>query len=355
MMLLHTCAKGIVAMITIEGIAKIVGVSHSTVSRALSGSSLVNETTRGRILQVAEQYGYKPNRIAQSLARKSTMTLGLVVPEVLNPYYPELIDHFVRQAKEASYTTVLSLSGVNQEDEEKCLEHLYGQRVDGIAIVAGVHGLLAREAALRLWRNGTPIVVLGWAEGIDELDAVYGEDAKGAAMMTRHLIGLGHRRIVMVAPDCDFVPRDRCYGFNAALAAAGLDTENALISGVNTIDKLNRVLDKLLDQRERPTALFAYQDILAAHILQHLHERGVAMPQDLAVVGFDNLGLSSYVVPSLTTVDQRLQERTRGALRLLFRRIGQQSASNDPEHVVIRPEIVVRQSCGASNRISPSY
>jgi len=341
-------------MITIEGIAKIVGVSHSTVSRALSGSSLVNEATRVRILAVAEQYGYKPNRIAQSLARKSTMTLGLVVPEVQNPYYPELIDHFVREAKSASYATVLSISGIDQADEERCLEHLYGQRVDGIAVVAGVHGLLARDTALRLRENGTPVVVLGWAEGIEELDAVYGEDAEGAAMMVRHLIDKGHRKIVMVAPDCDFVPRDRSHGFFEALREAGLWNENSLARGLNDLSALNHALDRLLANPSRPTAIFAYQDILAAHVLQHLHEAGVLVPQEVAVVGFDNLDLASYVVPSLTTVDQRIKERTSSALRLLLRRIGEDAPFGEPEHVVISPSVVVRQSCGAPIGSTPS-
>lgn len=333
-------------MITIEGIARIVGVSHSTVSRALSGSPLVNEATRTKIQQVAKEHGYKPNRIAQSLARKSTMTLGLVVPEVLNPYYPELIDNLVCQAKESEYSTVLSLSGVDQADEEKCLEHLYGQRVDGIVIVAGAHGVLARELAVRLNESGTPIVVMGWADGIEDLDAVYGEDAEGAAMMTRHLIRKGHKRIVMMAPDCDFVPRDRSYGFYTALSQAGLWNEGSLIDGITNLDELNAALDKLIDQPDRPTAIFAYQDILAAHILQHLNERNIAVPHDIAVVGFDNLDLASYIVPSLTTVDQRIKERTNSALRLLFSRIGQKESECASEHVVISPSIVVRNSCG---------
>jgi LacI family transcriptional regulator len=159
-------------MVTIEDIAKKAGVSYSTVSRALADSPLVNEATKERIQQIAAESGYQVNQVARSLAMRSTATLGLIVPEVVNPYYPKLIQLLVDQARAANYSVLLNISGKQQEEEAKCLQSMYERRTDGIILVTGVNGLVARDAANHLHRFSVPIVLLGWVEAAEEFDLV---------------------------------------------------------------------------------------------------------------------------------------------------------------------------------------
>ncbi len=334
-------------MVTIEDIAKQAGVSFSTVSRALSGSPLVNEVTRRKIQRIAAEVGYQPNQVARSLAMRSTRTVGLIVPEVHNPYYPKLIQLVADHSRNAGYTLQLHLSHADQRDEQDCLRVLRERRADGIILATGTEGLVATDEVALLRENGVPVVLMGWVAGDNVADMVMGDDASGAYAMTQHLLQLGHRRIVMVGGKETRGPYDRIRGFLQALDEAGLNTGDNLILNIQTEDDVRAVLVSLLEQSSRPTAIFAYQDVLAAWIMRCLSDYGVHVPDQIAVVGFDNLDLASYLNPQLTTVDYPIEAFSQKAVSLLLERLKPEAPDRPPQRHLFTPHLIVRQSCGA--------
>lgn len=333
-------------MITIEDIAKQAGVSHSTVSRALADSPLVNASTKERIRQLAMDSGYQVNAIARSLVTRSTSTLGLVVPEVINPYFPKLIHLLVCEAREAGYSALLNLSGAEADQEANCLRSLAERRVDGIILVTGVNGLAAREQLRSLIVQNVPLVLLGWIEGVNDVDLVTGNDASGSYDMTCHLLSLGHRRIVMIGHREQRGPYDRIRGFRRAMAEHGIPIDDALFLGVSTEAQMKDALAELLRRPAPPTAVFAYNDIQALWALKRLSEAGVRVPDDIAVVGFDNLDVTNYTRPSLTTVDFPVEAFAAESVRLLVNRIKGDHLGPEPQRSIVTPRLVVRESSG---------
>lgn len=331
---------------TLGDIARLARVSRSTVSRALAGSPLVNEETRARIRRLASEHGYRANAIARSLVQRRTRTMGLVVPDVGNPYYPEIIDSALHEARAHGFSLALSVSSPDGLQEASSVEQLTQQQVEALLMVVGPRGLCSRELLRQQLQWGTPVVLIGWTEDSEEFDAVYGDDDQGARLMVRHLAALGHRRIVLLAPSIRVVHPDRAYGFETETRRLGLWREGCIVSGLDTEAALREAIRRLLDAEEPPTALFAYQDLLAARTIQALGEIGVRVPEDVAVVGFDNLDLARYLSPPLTTVDQHARERARLAVRIALGRIGGDEAP--PRREIIPTSLVIRSSCGAS-------
>jgi LacI family transcriptional regulator len=346
-------------MLTLDDIAERVGVSPSTVSRALAGNPLVNATTRERIVLAAQQAGYQVNSVARSLATRTTHSVGLIVPEVTNPYYPELIQRVVDRARAAGYTLLLNLSGGEQQNEAECLNLLRERRADGVLLVAGSRGLVAPGEMQALRLLGVPVVAIGWIDEPGDIDVVAGDDISGGRQLTEHLIALGHRRIVCVAGDVypARASTDRILGMEQALRAAGLPWENSVRSGfISDSDAdFRRQVETLLAEADRPTALFAYNDILALKLLSTLADMGVSVPAEISVVGYDNLDLTNLVSPRLTTVDYPIRSFAEEAVTLLLSRIEAQAAIragrapitvSEPRNLVLTPRLVVRQSSG---------
>jgi LacI family transcriptional regulator len=333
-------------VITIADIAKKAGVSYSTVSRALADSALVNPETKRRIQALAEESGYQVNQVARSLVTRTSHTLGLVIPETLNPYFPKLIDHLVRQARAAGYSLLLNISGSDQQEEGRCLRSLYERRVDGIILTSGLHGLVAKDEVFSLVQRGVPLVALGWLEEAGAIDLVACDDAAGAGALTRHLLALGHRRIVLLGPKECRSRYDRIRGFQQALEAAGLPLDDSLRLGVYTEQDVRETVRALLAQPEPPTALFAYNDAQAIWTLSCLADAGIAVPQQMAVVGFGDVDLAGHLNPRLTTVAYPIESVAEAAVSLLLRRIADKAAGLPPQRVMLTPRLVARQSCG---------
>ena len=332
-------------MITLEDIARQAGVSHSTVSRALADSPLVNADTKKRIQRLASEAGYQVNLVARNLKARSTQTIGLIVPEVSNPYYPKLVQLIADLARAAGYSLQLQLSGTDQDAESACLASLREQRVDGILLVSGENGLVAREHVNALTASGVPLVLMGWVDGTEHLDTVTGDDAKGGYALAQHLIGLGHRRIAILGKSPHRGLYDRLYGFKTALDEAGVPLPEALQVTAKTDAEVGRGVAHLLALPEPPTAIFAYQDSLAALVIGYLADAGVSVPQAMTVVGFDNLDLATYISPRLTTIGGHIEPLATQFVGLLLDRIQKTAQSAAPQHLVVTPRLVVRKSC----------
>ncbi|MCX6378241.1 MAG: LacI family DNA-binding transcriptional regulator [Armatimonadetes bacterium] len=319
-------------MITLEDIARQAGVSHSTVSRALADSPLVHPDTKKRIQDLAREAGYQVNQVARNLRFQSTRTIGLVVPEVSNPYYPKLIQQVADLARESGYSLQLHLSGADQAAENTCLASLREQRVDGILLVTAERGR--------------------WVEDAEHIDMVMGDDAKGGYALAQHLIGLGHRSIAILGKPSHRGGYDRLFGFKTALEEAGLVLSEEMQLVANSDAEVKSGVIQLIGLTAPPTAIFAYQDSLAALVIGHLADMCIPIPQAMTVVGFDNLDLATYICPHLTTVGGHIEPLAAQFVNLLIARIRKTHPNTSPQRVVITPQLVVRGSCAPPRRES---
>ncbi|MEI7985217.1 MAG: LacI family DNA-binding transcriptional regulator [Armatimonadota bacterium] len=332
-------------MITLEDIAKKAGVSHSTVSRALAGSPLVNSETKERIQTLAQDFGYQVNQVARNLKSRSTRTIGLIVPEVLNPYYPKLIQRVADLVKEAGFSLQLLLSGANQESEAACISSLRENRADGILLVTAEQGLVARDQVNSLVNAGIPIVLMGWVEDADHIDLVTGDDAKGGEELAEHLLNLGHTRVAIIGKPAHRGEFDRVLGFTRAFEKAGLSLSDEMVAETQSEESVKLAIEALLTNSDPPTAIFAYQDSLAALVYKHLAHAGVSIPLEMTVVGFDDIDLASFLSPQLTTVGGHIEPLASDFVKLLIERIRNQREGNGADHKVAIPKVIVRSSC----------
>lgn len=337
-------------MIRLEDIAKRAGVSHSTVSRALADSPLVNADTRKRIQLLAREAGYQVNQVARNLKSRHTRTIGLVVPEVSNPYYPKVVQLVADSVREAGYSLQLHLSGARQEAESECIASLCEQRADGILLVTAEQGLVARERVDALAASGFPIVLMGWVENAEHLDMVTGDDAKGGCELARLLLDLGHRRIAILGKASHRGKYDRLFGFAKALDEAGVVVPEAMRIAAATDSEAEAGVERLLALPAPPTAIFAYQDSLAALVIERLANAGALVPQDISVAGFDNLDIAAYISPRLTTVGGHIEPLATQFVNLLLARIRKDPPNAPPQCIVAAPRLVSRNSCAAPRR-----
>ena len=336
--------KGNKPLITLEDIARKAGVSHSTVSRALADSSLVNEETKERIQLLAKEFGYQVNQVARNLKTRSTQTIGLIVPEVLNPYYPKLIQRVADLVRESGYSLQLHLSGSHQESEATCISNLRENRADGILLVTAENGLVARDQVNALVSAGIPIVLMGWVENADHIDLVTGDDAKGGAELAKHLINFGHTNIAIVGKPAHRGKFDRVFGFLDSIQKAGLTVPDEMVVEAENDDEVLTGVQALLSLPEPPTAIFAYQDSLAASVYKHLSNAGISIPDEMTVVGFDDIDLASFLSPQLTTVGGHIEPLATEFVKLLIDRIRNQNEGHEPMHIIAVPKVIVRSS-----------
>ncbi len=327
--------------VSIKDIAKAAGVSHTTVSRALRDDPRISEQTRNLVHRLATEMGYSPSAIARGLATGKTNTVGMVVTTISDPFVAPIVQGTERKAMEAGYSLLLSQSGADPERELAAVRLLRERRVDGVIVTASRVGELYTPLLSDL---RVPIVLINNQKGGEYLHSIYVNDFAGARMAVEHLIGLGHRDIAYVAcPERERSNRNRMSGYRAALESSGLPLNEELIvqlSGKADMDRGAAVAEKFLSLDERPTALFCYNDVTAIGALQALHEGGVRVPEDISIVGFDDVPISSVVCPALTTVAQPKEEMGVKAMEMLLALI----EGEERENIVVQPKLVIRES-----------
>jgi LacI family transcriptional regulator, galactose operon repressor len=339
---------------TIRDVARRAGVSTATVSRVISGSVAARPNTRARVLAAAETLGYRPSAVARSLKLRTTRTVGLLVTDIENPYYPEI----VRAVEDAALERELALLLCNGADdparEETYLDLLVDRRVDGIIIASS--GLQERHGAW-LARRSMPVVLVNWAAPELGLPAILGDHRAGGWLAAEHLLALGHRRIGhLSAPARNAAAAQRLAGIRDALAAAGLDPAGlAVVEGDGRVSGGERAANELLDQMPDVTGVICYNDLTAIGAVRGLRTRGRHVPTDVSVVGYDDIALSSWVEPALTTIAQQTAEMGHWAVRRLAELIGDRGrgSNNAPRVTVLPVELRVRASTGPPPRGRP--
>jgi LacI family transcriptional regulator len=329
--------------VTLDDVARRVGVSARTVSRVVNDEGGCTPETRDRILDAIAELGYRPNLMARGLIRRRSDTIGLVAAELLDPFFPEFADGVQAAAASIGRTIFLVSTDSDRSRQHRALTSLLGHGVDGV-IVFPAHD--SRNDLVRFAADGLPIVVLN-----DEIDApriavVTAEIRHGATLAVDHLVERGRTRVAMLidhharGPDR---PSRREAGYRAALERAGLRVDPDLIIEVDNSIAGGRVgAAALLALRRRPDAIFAYNDMIAIGALQHVVDQGLEVPDDIAVVGFDDIAMCEVVKPNLTSVriDRDLLGRT--AVETLTSLASADGEPLEPRRVSV--ELVVRQS-----------
>ena len=333
--------------LTIRQIADLAGVSIATVSRVLNGRGDVADETRELVSQVIRENGYTANRSARSLSAGRTGLVGVLVPLVYPAYFSAILAGAAEALSERDLQIVLSPTGHEHDREVSVLDRLHGL-TDGALIILPEE---SSEELERLLDRGYRFVVLDPLMPLDErIPSVSAAHTSGADQAMRHLLELGHRRIAQITGPRGWVAtEDRRRGYRAALAAAGILPDPALeVESDFEIGSGVKAAKALLDLADPPTAIFAFNDNLAIGVIQAARARGLRVPEDLSVVGFDDVEHATIVTPTLTTVRQPLAEMGRTAVSLLVRLLERQRF--ETLHVELGTRLVVRESTGPPGR-----
>lgn len=311
-------------MSTILDVALKARVSIATVSRVVNNSShKVNPTTRKNVLKVIRELDYRPNALAKGLLMKKTMTIGIIIPDISNPYYAEIVRGIQDTADQFGYAIILLNTDRNQD---RIIKHIYFLReksADGIIFSGGtIHGEKVLSSLKELRER---VVVIG-RHRVD-FPAVVIDNIGGAARATQHLIGLNHKRIGFIGgPDKSTSSRDRLSGYKNTLIQNGCPIDKNLIKKGDLTPRSGYLLAKELVQKERLTAIFAANDQMAFGAIRAAKELGLRVPIDLSVMGFDNIPFSSYFDPSLTTVEIPMYPIGTAAMEMLVNLISEKNA-----------------------------
>jgi DNA-binding LacI/PurR family transcriptional regulator len=327
-------------IVSIKDIARLVGVSHSTVSRALRASPVVNAETAGRIRKVAQQQGYRTSLIGRSLVLRRSMTVGCVATDIADPFVAEVVAGIEEVANQQGYAVFLASSHADPQRELDVVRSFHERRVDGVIVPASRVGplYLPHLSELRI-----PIVLINNQHPGSYTYSVSIDNVGAARLIARHLLKLGHQRIAYIGNRSgNQADIDRLSGLRIELRRAKVSLLSDLVMHADaTPEGGHAVTQRLMALRRRPTAVFCYDDLTALGALAAARSTGVAVPGDLSVSGFDDLLVASYTAPPLTTIRQPMKQMGRRAAEILLGLLRGETAKRS---VTFSGELVVRES-----------
>lgn len=329
--------------VTIVDIARETGVSYSTVSRVLSGFEFVKEETRQRVLEAAQRLGYVANVGARSLAGGRANIIGLLVPGLDNGYIGEIARGIDEELSRVNYDLMLYTTHRQRGKESIHAHAIANGLTDGLILVVPLVTDYLRE----LQAQGFPYVLVDQSDPSGQSHVVDATNWQGAYEATQYLIQLGHRRIGLITGMMQIASaRERLEGYRAALADHDIPFDLDLVVQGDFWQPMGyQAASKLLDLDHPPTAIFASNDLSAFGAMQAVHERGLRIPEDVSVIGFDDIPQASLVHPKLTTVRQPLDEMGRVAVRMLLEQL--ENPSQPARRVTLSTQLIVRDSCQA--------
>ena len=345
--------------VTLADIAAQAAVTSMTVSRVLNSNGYVHAETRERVLRVAREMNYRRNGLARGLKRQRTETVGMVIGDIANPFAAELSRGVREVLEERGYTLFICISEHNPKEDVEAFDSLADHRADGI-IVATRASKTGNDRLEELIDSGIPISLIGRDFRHAHADLVTADHLRGGYDATRHLIQLGHKRIGFIGVSLTQVRLRRFQGYLEALNEHGLAVEEQLIvggrgqaeqmTGYSTEEMGYDGMMKLLELRNRPTAVFARNDFTAMGALNAIKRAGLRIPEDIALVGYDDIPLALHTSPTLTTVRQPTREQGRAAAQFLLSRI-EGDREQPRSEKTFQCELVVRESTNPATKV----
>lgn len=337
--------------VTIRDIAKKAKVSPSTVSMVINGKPGVGEETKYRVLEVIESLNYRPNLVARSLVKGRSHSIALLIKSTKHPIFPEIAGGVDEVLKEHGYSLSIISTYDDVELESKEIENIKARGIDGILTSAA---LVDDQNLVRLVNSGYPVVaVLRRTYNCDSLDYVLVDNRKGAYLAVEHLIRLGHQRIAVIkGPSNTSTGMERFDGAMRAFKTYGIPVSEELVDEGDYFQKTGYLCTKKffkLDSYKRPTAIFAINDDIALGAFEAVWERGLRIPEDIALVGFNNVETTSFCSIQITTVSQRTHEMGRLGAKRLIQKIEKKRGYRKRFQIVLEPELIIRNSCGYSS------
>ncbi len=333
---------------TIKDIAKEAGISYSAVSRALNGLKGVSDETRDRVKKIAEEMEYFPNAVARGLVQQETGTLGLIIPDITNPFYPELARSIEEKASKAGYSTFLCNTNYDLEKEESYLMKLIEKRVDGIILapVSSRTNMLEEKKKLPV-----PCVYLGNAPDNTKYSYVITDNIRGGYLAARTLIEKGYRNIGFIGgTDGGSSVDERFMGFRDAMERYNIPLNEKYIRLENWRRKTGyEIMEQMINSNDFPEAVAAGNDFLALGIIQKIREKGLRVPEDIAVIGFDDIPNAAWPEIELSTIRQPKIQMGESAVELLLEQIKDKKDKNHesagPVRIILDPELILRKTC----------
>ncbi|NMB02220.1 MAG: LacI family transcriptional regulator [Firmicutes bacterium] len=334
------------ANVTIKDVAKLAGVSPSTVSRVIADHPRISPDTKERVRAIMAELGYYPNAIARSLVNQTSNSIGVIRSRLTeesfaNPFFPAVIQGISSVAHKHRLNLVLSTSNSFEQEDEECLSLLRQRRVDGVILLASHRN---DQLIPRLTKGGFPFVLIGRYDGPEEINWVNNDNVDDAKTAVSYLLEQGHRQIACLDGDPRYIVSvDRLLGYEQALREHGVEPDEGLIEHSEfSVDGGYQATLRLLDLGKSFTAIFAVDDLVAIGAMRALQERNFVVGKDVAVVGFNNTILGAYVQPALTSVQVPIYELGQISVQMLTAQI--YGSGVFPDHQMLPAHLVVRDS-----------
>ena len=330
-------------IVRLKDVADKTGFSVNTVSLALRGSPRIPEDTAIRIRDAARDLNYMPNQVAKSLVSRETKTIGLVLTDITNPALTQAAQSIELALAERGYSTLFATSNNDLDEEKRVIAMFQSRQVDGMLIYPRSHRELDHIRQLR--RANYPVVLLV-ADPDAGVDAVSVDERRGAYRAVRHLVEMGHKRIGIIDSSNPMGNHEKRDGYVAALTEAGLSPDPTLSADPqgHSVIRGYWAMDKLMRLADRPSAVFTANDSLALGALRWTQKNGLQVPEDVAIVGFDNIEFAEHAATPLTSVNYEIRLVTDLAVARLIELIGTEGALPEPNVTLIDPELIVRES-----------
>ena len=329
-------------------VAKLAGVSQSTVSRVLNNYSHVSKSTREKVLVAINELGFTPDEIARSLANKKTHTIGLIVGDISNPFYAETAHIILREARDYDYDVIIVDTDSDDSSFDRSIQTLIGKRVDGI-IIASVRK--KNQKVSELFQKKFPLIFYNRKVDDDgQANFVVIDNELGAKMAVNHLIQLNHQRIAYISGPCRYSTfNDRFLGYKSALNENGIAFDKRLVyQDEFSYEKIFEFSLRLMRDQNRPTSFFASTDHIALAVMDAAAQNGFHIPYDISIIGFDDINIASSPYIGLSTVSQQKKKMASLVLKKIISIIDKKN--DELVQITLEPELLVRKTTGMNTR-----
>jgi DNA-binding LacI/PurR family transcriptional regulator len=327
-----------------QQVAERAGVSTALVSLVMREAPNVSDRRRQLVLQAASELGYRPNVLARNLASRRTRTIGVVLNDLHNPFFAEIVDGVEQAALNGGYRVLIGNGKHARAGELESVETFLQFRVDGLVLTGPMVSVAEIEAAA----TSTSLVVIGRTTRSRKIDTVNTDDGLGAKLAVEHLVSLGHKRIAHIGGGKGAGASARKRGYEQTMKKHRLQQHSTTLDGDFTEEGGFAVATKLLSLTQRPTAMFASNDLSAVGAIDAAEQAGLTIPGDLSIVGYDNTALAAMNHMSLTTVNQPTEDLGNVAVQLLLQRLDEDRTAD--LHHVVAPTMIIRSSTGPPSR-----